>query len=213
MAVALLAVVAAISATYSYAFLTKPPASSTTASSVRVFGLVTAQGAGMRPTQVIFIDTVTGRSAVAPVSGNGYSIQLPNHRSYNVSMGWSGNYTWQTGHEALGRMMVDMSEGSMMAQSYNIVQPTPDSEVVVSGTFPWQMVTARPSAVKFTATDGQSFTTYVTGPSFVIGLPNFMTYEVNVAATNATGYVEWYYFHQLEVSAGVNVVGITVRLG
>ena len=182
-------------------------------SSVRVFGLVSTMGAGTHPSEMVFTDAESGQVAVAQVSDGGYSIQLPNHRMYNVTVNWGGNYTWQTGGVDLGSMSVDMSEGSMMAQSYNVAQPTPDSEVTVGGSISWQMVTAQPTAVRFTAADGETFEAGVTGLSFSRALPNLMTYEVQIQATNSTGYSEWYDFHELAVFAGTSVLGLTVRLG
>ena len=182
-------------------------------SSVRVFGLVSTMGAGTHPSEMVFTDAESGRVATAQVSNGGYSIQLPNHRVYNVTMNWRGNYTWQTGGVDLGKMSVDMSEGSMMAQSYNVAQPTPDSEVTVGGSINWLMVTAQPTAVRFTTIDGETFEAGVTGLSFSTVLPNLMTYHVQVQATNSTGYSEWYDFHQLSVFAGTSVSGLAVRLG
>ena len=216
-AVATTVILIVITAVLSYALLTTKPipntSTSTNTSYVRVFGLVSATGTGVHPTDMIFADDRGGRAQMATIAGNGFSIQLPNHRMYNVSMGWVGNYSWQTGREEMGQLTVDMTEGSMMSQSYNVVQATPDSEVVVNGALSWQMVTGHPTAIKFTATNGETYQTTVKGQSFAIKLPNMMTYEVNVAASNATGYIEWYYFHQLRVNAGVNVIGLTVKLG
>ena len=190
-----------------------PSASPPAAQTVRVFGLVSSLGAGTHPTELVFMDAETGQVAAAAVTDGGFSIQLPNHKVYNATMGWGGNYTWQSGTVDLGQLVVDMSEGSMMAQSYNVAQPTPDSEVIVSGSMVWQAVTAQPTAIKFTASDGETFQTSVSGTNFVISLPNLMTYEVQVQATNSTGYSDWFYFHPVPVYAGISVVGITVKLG
>ncbi len=203
-------VVLALSAGF---FLWLPSASPSSAQEVRIFGLVSSLGAGTHPTELVFIDAETGQVAAAAVTDGGFSIQLPNHSVYNVTMGWSGNYTWQSGSVDLGQLSVDMSEGSMMAQSYNVAQPTPDSEVTVSGSLVWQSVTDQPAAIKFTASDGETFQTSVSGTNFVLSLPNLMTYEVQVQATNSTGYSDWFYFHQAPVYAGVYVVGITLKLG
>jgi flagellin-like protein len=200
-------------AAVSLALVMTPPGNDVTTSTVRVFGLVSTMGTGTRPMDLVFTDAQSGAATTAPISDGRYSVQLPNHKAYNVSLRWGGNYSWQVGSVDMDEMMVDMQEGSMMSQSYNVVQPTPDSEVWVNGTLLWQMVTSSPTAIKFTASGGQTFEASVVGRAFSIELPNMMTYEVNVGATNATGYTEWYYFHQLDVSAGINVVGLTVKLG
>ena len=187
--------------------------SSGTGGSVRVFGLVSTSGAGTRPTELVFMDSETGRAVSAPVEGSSYFAQVPNHRVYNVSLEWAGNYTWQNSSTDMGQLTVDMQEESMMAQSYNVVQSTPDSVVEVNGTVSWQIVTSCPGSIEFTACVGQVFQADVVGRSFSARLPNMMTYEVEVGGSNATGYVEWYYFHQLKVDAGVDVIGITVILG
>ena len=181
-------------------------------STVRVFGLVSSLGSGTHPTEMAFTDSETGQVATAAVTDGGYSIQLPNHRTYNATMSWGGNYTWQTGSVDLGGLSVDMSEGSMMAQSYNVVQGTPDSMVMVSGSIAWQMVTAEPTTIKFTASDGETFQANVAQRHFSVALPNMMTYDVQVQATNSTGYSDWFYFHPLTVYAVTNVVAITVKL-
>lgn len=100
-----------------------------------------------------------------------------------------------------------------MAQSYNVVQSTPDAVVLVNGTLAWQVATCSPTAIKFTASDGQAFQTDVVGRVFSVRLPNAMTFDVTVAGTNSSGYTDWYYFHQLQVEVGVGVVGLEVRLG
>ncbi|MDE1858515.1 MAG: hypothetical protein KGI26_05580 [Thaumarchaeota archaeon] len=203
---------AAVVIVLSLAYLSMLPASSP-GSSVRVFGLVSSMGAGTHPIGMVFTDSRSGQASSASVTGGGYSMQLPNHRVYNVTMNWQGNHTWQTGAAALGQLSVDMSEGSSLAQSYNVAQATPDSEVAVAGTLVWQMVMAQPTAIRFTASDGSAFMAPVAGLAFNATLPNLMTYEVDVRATNATGYSEWFNFHQLAVYAGVNTMGLTVRLG
>lgn len=212
---ALVVVVIVVSGTAVWVALPTGSSSSTqsTSSTVQVFGLVSVTGAGTHPTYILFTNAQTGQPTQAPVVAGHYSVQLPNHMTYNVSLGWSGNYTGQAGREPMGQLSVDMAEGSMMAQSYNVVQQTPASMVWVNGTIAWGMITASPSAIRFTASDGENFTAAVQGRAFAVRLPNMMTFEINVESRNSTGYTEWFYFHQLEVNAGLNVVGITVHLG
>lgn len=183
------------------------------AESVSVFGLVSTTGAGTHPLSMVFTSLTTHGTFSASVSSGRFSTQLPNHDTYNVTMNWAGNFTWQHGQAASGTLSLNMSAGSNMAQSYNQVLPTPDSIVAVNGTIPWQAVTSSPVGIRFTATDGENFTTAVSANhTFSLRLPNVMNYEVYIQSRNSTGNEDWYYAHTLGVSAGVNVIGLEVRI-
>lgn len=180
---------------------------------VNVFGLVSTLGTGTHPTSMVFGSAGSHQKFEAPVSGGRFSVDVPNHDVYNVTMRWSGNYSWQAGETAGDKLTVNMSAGSHAAMSYNVVKPTPESVLVVDGTVAWQMVTSNPVAVRFTAADGTNITATVTaGRTFSLRLPNMMNYSVDIQSGNATARGEWYYAHQLEVRAGVNVIGIMVRI-
>lgn len=183
------------------------------AGNATVFGLVSTTGAGTHPVSMNFTSLRTSTAFVAIVSSGHFSIELPNQDVYNVTMEWEGNYTWQRGQVTAGTVSLNFSAGSNMAQSYNLNLPTPDSAVAVNGTIPWQVVTSHPVSVRFTATDGENFTAPVSpDDAFSLRLPNMMDYQVNIQAQNSTGYQEWYYAHTLRIAAGVNVVGLLVRV-
>ena len=193
--------------------------SSTTSSSqsgvtVLVFGIVGTSGNGTYPTALNFTSLRTHAQFVAHVSSNHFSISLPNDDTYNVTMSWGGNYTWQQGMVSAGTFTVNMTGTSNLGESYNIVLPTPNSLVTVSGVFQWGMVTSQPTTIRFTATDGENFTAPVApGNSFSLRLPNMMNYQVYVETQNSTGYQDWYSEHTLDVRASVDVVGLVVTVG
>lgn len=191
--------------------------SSTTTTSkptVNVFGLVSTLGSGTKATGVFFTDVSSGQVYYAPVESNHYTVNLPNEETYSIVTKWVGNYYWQTGEVDSGTFSVNMSSGSSMRQSCNIVELTPNSNVTIMGSLSsWQMITSQPVSVKFTSLDGYMFVTNVSSDrTFTLVLPNFMTYEVNIGAQNSTGYTEWYYAHDLKVDAGVRITGLLVDL-
>jgi len=160
-----------------------------------------------------FTSLRTSTNFVALVSSGQFSIQLPNHDTYNVTTGWGGSYAWQRGQVTAGTVSLNMSSGSNMAQSDNLNLPTPDSVVTVNGTIPWQVVASHPVNVRFTASDGENFTAGISSDdTFSLHLPNMMDYQVNIQSQNSTGYQEWYFAHTLQVTAGVNVLGLLVRI-
>ena len=179
-----------------------------------VFGLVSTTGAGTHPTSMAFVNTTGGGIFTAQLVGNHYSIALPNHVTYNVSLRWAGNYTWQSGEIEIGQLPINMSSGSSMTQSYNVVEDTPNSVLTVSGSISWQIVSSFPGSVKFTAGDGEVFVGNVTqNKTFSVILPNIMTYQVEIGTiTNATGMTEWYYAHELTIDTGTRITGLIVNL-
>ena len=188
-----------------------------TPASVSVFGFVTTSGIGTHPTSIVFTSEEDGKTIVAQVSwpgGGHFSADLPNQEKYNVGVRWVGNYSWQSGLTSQGELSVNMSAGSQPGQSFSSVALTPDTVIRVGGAVPWNISSSIPISIRFTASDGQNFTAPVTDQkAFSIRLPNLMTYEVNIESQNTTGYTEWWYAHSTDVSAGINVVGLTVRIG
>lgn len=192
--------------------------SSTTSSStsqrtslVSVFGLVSTTGSGTHPVSLNFTSTKTSTTYFAQVSNSHFSLQLPNQDTYRVVLVWAGNFTWQQGSTTGDALVLNMSSGSNPGRSYNAVFATPDSMVTVSGTVPWQVVTSNPVNIRFTASDGENFTTSITPDySFSLRLPNLMNYQVDIQSQNSTGYQEWYYAHTQQIEAGTNVIGLVV---
>ena len=182
---------------------------------VLVFGIVGTTGNGTHPISMDFTSMTTSAAYIAPVSSGHFSIQLPNQDTYNVTMVWGGNYTWQQGEAAAGTFTINMSGSSNLGESYNIVLPTPDSVVRVSGSVAWQVVTSTPTLIRFIASDGENFTATLSsdgGHTFTLPLPNMMDYKVYILSQNSTGYQEWYSAHNMAILAGVNVVGLQVKI-
>ena len=186
--------------------------STSTESSVNVFGLVSTLGSGTSATGVVFTNVNSGEVYYAPIQSNHFSIYLPNQETYSIVTKWAGSYYWQQGEVDSGSISINKSQGSSMALSCNLVELTPNSNVTIMGSIStWQMVTAQPVSVKFTSLDGSVFSANVsTDRNFTLTLPNFMTYEVNIGAQNSSGYIEWFYAHNLVVSAGLKVTGLLV---
>lgn len=186
--------------------------STSTESNVNVFGLVSTLGSGTSATGVVFTNVNSGEVYYAPVDSGHFSIYLSNQETYGIVTEWAGSYYWQQGEVDSGSISINMSSGSSMVQSCNLVELTPNSNVTIMGSIStWQMVTAQPAIVKFTSLDGSVFLANVsTDHNFKLTLPNLMSYEVNIGAQNSTGYTEWYYAHNLIVNAGLKVTGLLV---
>jgi hypothetical protein len=91
-----------------------------------------------------------------------------------------------------------------------VVESTPDSIIAVQGSVTWQIITSSPVAIRFASNGGENFTARISADrTFSVRVPNMMNYEVYIQSQAG----EWYYAHQPEVSAGLNVVGITVKIG
>jgi len=128
-------------------------------------------------------------------------------------MEWEGYYAWQRGEMTAGAVSLNLSAWSNTAQSDKLNPPTPDSVPAVTGTIPWQAMTSHPVSVRFTASVAENFTAPVSAEgTFSLQLPNMMDYQVDVQSQNSTGCPEWYYAHTLQVAAGVNVLGLLVRV-
>ena len=175
---------------------------------VNVFGLVSTVGQGTYAVAMTFTNIRTGANFTAPVSNGSFSIDLPNGAVYNVGAWWAGNYSWQAGIEERGELIVNMSAGSMAAQSYNIQFETPPTIVAVNGTILWSLPSAHPVKIVYTASDGESFEAAVKNTTFSTRLPNMMDYQVKVFWEYADGTTDYLFATNQTVNEGIGVVGL-----
>jgi hypothetical protein len=77
---------------------------------VSVSGNVETTGIGTNPTRVEFVDTQTGVTYTATLSGNYYSITLDNQHSYAVTVSWDG-LLWNNGTYEGGTISVNAPVG------------------------------------------------------------------------------------------------------
>ena len=180
----------------------------TTPTTVTVFGLASTVGEGTHVVSLTFTNTGTGANYTAPMSNGGFSVDLPNGAVYHVSVQWAGNYSWQAGVEDRGDLTVNMSAGSMMAQSYNVQFETPPTAVAVHGTILWTLPLAYPYKIVYTASDGESFDATVQNATFSTRLPNLMDYHVTVFWQYADGSTDYLVGTNQIVSEGVGVAGL-----
>ena len=179
-------------------------------STVMVFGLVSTVGQGTHVASLTFTNTETGANYTAPMSNGGFSVDVPNQASYDVRIYWVGNYSWQSGVEDRGALTVNMTAGSMAAESYDVQFETPPTVVGIIGTVAWTISSAQPVRVVYTASDGETFQAAVQNGTFITRLPNMMTYHVKVYWQYSNGTSDYYVADDLTVSEGIGVVALDV---
>lgn len=184
----------------------------TTPATVKVFGLASTVGEGTHPLALTFTDAKTGANFTAPVSNGGFSADLPNGAVYHVAVRWAGNYSWQVGVEDRGELTINMSAGSMAAQSYNVQIETPPTVVAVHGTISWSISSAQPFKVVYTASDGESFEAAVQNSTFFTRLPIMMDYQVKVYWRYSDGTTDYLFANDQTVSGGMGVVGLDLLI-
>ena len=183
-----------------------------TPATVKIFGLASTVGQGTHLIGLTFTNTGTGENFTAPVSNGSFSIDLPNNVIYNVAIRWVGNYSWQAGIEERGELTVNMSAGSMAAQSYNVQLETPPTIIAVKGTILWSLPSAHPVKIIYTASDGESFEVEVQNATFSTRLPNMMDYQVKVFWEHADGSTDYLFASNQTVREGISVVGLDLLI-
>jgi hypothetical protein len=175
-----------------------------------VFGLVSTVGNGTHVVSLTFTNTKTGANYTAPMSNGGFSVDVPNQATYDVRIYWVGNYSWQSGVEDRGALTVNMTAGSMAAESYNVQFETPPTVVGIIGSVTWTISSAQPVRVVYTASDGETFQAAVQNGIFSTKLPNMMTYHVKVYWQYSNSTSDYYVADDLTVNAGIGVVALDV---
>ncbi|MHB1868026.1 MAG: hypothetical protein ACYCPP_03675, partial [Nitrososphaerales archaeon] len=149
-------------------------------SEVTVSGTVLASGSGTGATQISFYGVSGNFSAV--ISNGKYSIVLPNTVTYEVTIHWSGSYSWQSGYVTY-QLSVFAGAGSSSFSASWIV-PTPNSTVTVSGSVASQ--SGSPLEIQFISTYGQVFGASVVNNQYSIVLPDDMNYTVMIFLSGST---------------------------
>jgi len=179
-----------------------------TPASVKVFGLASTVWQGTHVIALTFTNMRSGANFTAPVSNGGFSVDLPNGATYHVRVQWTGNYSWQVGVEDRGELTVNMSAGSMAAQSYNVQLETPPTEVAVHGTISWSIPSAQPFKIVYTASDGESFEAAVQNRTFFTKLPIMMDYQVKVFWLYSDGTSDYLFANNQTIGGGIGVIGL-----
>ena len=177
----------------------EPPAT------VTVSGAASASGQGTSISQVVFTGS-NGASYPAAVSGEQYTVSLPNPGTYNIQETWSGQYSWQGGNVNAGSYSLSQGTGASSSVQYNLPGvSTPDSVIQVSGSVSTGFSTT-PTGLNFTNTNGQTITVAVSGGSdYSSQLPNLIGYNVQVLYRNVYGGAQACNAGSLSLSEGVGV--------
>jgi len=175
-----------------------------------LFGLVSTTRNGTHDTDVVF--TIGTKKYVSPIVNGSFSIDLPNPGIYNVTTEWTGLYSWQKETIYKGQAILDWGPGSKAAQSFNIVDETPNSLIMLSGNIILKGYTANPILVRFNATDGQTFMTTAKNSTYSINLPNRMNYTVSVEWNDYLGNSHWTNAGIANIQAGPGITTQTLDL-
>src|SRR5579875_183123 len=153
----------------------------TPSSEITVSGVVNTTGKGTYATAVSFHGD-KGSLVSVPVIDQEYTVNLPNFEYYNLSVSWSGSYSFQRGYVDYGLELGQQAGISSVTINFENIQ-TPDSEITVNGT-----VYTTGTGTHFT---GITFSSKVAGIHLVTGngsqqyysitLPNLASYNVSIA--------------------------------
>ena len=157
---------------------------STPDSVITITGSATSSGTGTTVTGVTY--SVKGLSFLAALSGNHYTVRVPNMASFNTSVTWAGAYSWQGGPTSTAAASVNLLPGQTSA-SQDLSALTPNSVIVVSGGISLSSGLT-PTLITFTA-NGLQFTATPSGGTYTIQLPNLTNYVVSInwAGSGQTG--------------------------
>jgi hypothetical protein len=114
------------------------------------------------------------------------------------------NLQW-AGHLRLG-------PGSKAAQSFNIVDETPNSLIQLSGRIIFKGYTANPILVRFNTTDAQIFETATKNSTYSINLPNLMDYTVSIEWEDSEGNSHWTDAGIANIQSGPGITAQTLDL-
>ncbi|MHB8702290.1 MAG: hypothetical protein ACYC7D_14905 [Nitrososphaerales archaeon] len=159
----------------------------TPASEILVSGKVNTTGSGSSANALTFSGNKGSIMNVVASDGE-YSVTLPNSETYDVSVGWSGSYSWQRGSIA---MSLSLYEGlgitSLVSNFENV--PTPNSNVVVSGSVSTTGTGTSFTGITFYSPIAGSYSTASYGSlDYYVTLPNLANYTVGV---NWSGQYSW----------------------
>lgn len=146
-----------------------------TYSSVVTFsGKLSPTGSGTKITGIEFV-SIQGSNYSSSVSNGSYTIELPNHDSYEAYATWSGNYSWQSGSLALGSIQTNTS----LMKDWEV--STPSSQIVVSGSVYTTGTGTNASALTFQGNEGTTYYVGVSGGKYSVELPNIQSYNISIS--------------------------------
>lgn len=152
-------------------------------SQVTVSGTTTTSGSGTNPTRVVFVGSAA--NFTASLTGQQYSVSVPNLATYKVLINWVGGYSWQTGTVVIVGFSVNVPAGSN-SQTNAIKVNTPDSIIQVSGALQLSGSQTTATSIVFSLTGGQQqFNVQVSNGQYTVQLPNLAAYSVSVTWTGA----------------------------
>jgi hypothetical protein len=166
---------------------------------ITLSGNLTASGTGTRPTNMTFTYDNTTSSFTTSLAGTHYSISIPNEATYSVSVGWIGEYVWQTGNVSAGDYTLNQLTGTSASKNWNV--QIPDTEITISGTVLTSGSGTQATQILFSGVSG-NFTAIVINGRYSIVLPNTVRYEATI---HWSGSYSWQYgsvTYQLPVFAG-----------
>jgi hypothetical protein len=202
------------------------------ATSISVSGSVKTTGANTQPSQIIFTNIVTRQATVATTGTfdcfynvqncicptncaagstagilfNSYTVTLPNHSTYKVTVLWMGAFWWQGGESNLGNFTLNVAPYSGgVSQDFTV--NTPDSWVGITGTISLtgqSVSNPVPQNITFLSQNlggialnrnnprdrGGSFSAII-GPSnqYSLNIPNYESYDIGISWTSSSGTV------------------------
>ncbi len=167
-------------------------------SMITLSGNLTASGIGTRPTNMTFDHGNASRYSTN-IAGTHYSISLPNEATYSVSVGWAGEYDWQTGNVSAGEYSLNQLNGATSSKNWNI--QIPDTEVTISGTVTTSGSGTEATQILFSGVSG-NFTAAVNSGRYSIVLPNTVKYEATIHWSGSYSWQNGSVTYQLPVFAG-----------
>ena len=165
--------------------LTDNVVASTPNSAVNVTGTIVTTGTGTTPL-TIAISGPTGNFTLTLVS-NSYSLILPNLATYNATIGWTGNYSWQKGNSSGLQLKLNAGPGAKTFSATLTVR-TPDSIITVSGTV--NSTLGVPYQIEFKGVGvplDKIINVTGNGGNYSVVLPNQAKYTVLVNYTKSNG--------------------------
>jgi len=168
-------------------------------SMITLSGNLTASGIGTRPTSMNFTYGNSTLSFGTSLSGTSYSISLPNEATYSVRVGWTGEYSWQTGNVSAGDYSMNQLTAVSSSKNWNV--QIPDTEVTISGTIIASGSDTQATQILFSGVSG-NFTAVVIGGHYSIVLPNTVKYEATIRWSGSYSWQSGSVTYQLPVFAG-----------
>ena len=166
---------------------------------VTVSGNLTASGIGTHASSLIFVNSNASLDYDTAVISGHYSVTLPNLAEYQVSVGWSGGFTWQAGNVSAGDFSLYQNTTSAVSKNWEV--QIPDSEIEVFGSVLTSGGGTQATRILFSGLSG-NFTATVSNGKYSIVLPNTVSYEATIFWSGSYSWQNGSIDYQLPVYAG-----------